>query len=101
MWATGHGTGDPYLSVGIALALWRGGIEVSIGSISLGTLVMFLQYAAFIENPAQEPQLIAAMKTGHVMTVQGTSRSGTQTTDSYSLSGVTAALDAIVKACPQ
>jgi ATP-binding cassette subfamily B protein len=41
-------------SVGIGLALWRGGIDVSLGSISLGTLVMFLQYAGFIQNPAQE-----------------------------------------------
>jgi ATP-binding cassette subfamily B protein len=41
-------------SVGIGLALWRSGIEVSLGSISLGTLVMFLQYAGFIQNPAQE-----------------------------------------------
>ena len=41
-------------SVGIALALWRGGIDVRLGTISLGTLVMFLQYAGFIQNPAQE-----------------------------------------------
>jgi ATP-binding cassette, subfamily B, bacterial len=41
-------------SVGVGLALWRGGIYVSGGAITLGTLVMFLQYAAFIENPAQE-----------------------------------------------
>ncbi|HSZ58254.1 MAG TPA: ABC transporter ATP-binding protein [Tepidisphaeraceae bacterium] len=41
-------------SVGIGLALWRGGIDVGLGTISLGTLVMFLQYAGFIQNPAQE-----------------------------------------------
>ena len=41
-------------SVGIGVALWRGGIDVSAGTISLGTLVMFLQYAGFIQNPAQE-----------------------------------------------
>ena len=41
-------------SVGIALALWRGGVDVRLGTISLGTLVMFLQYAGFIQNPAQE-----------------------------------------------
>jgi ATP-binding cassette subfamily B protein len=41
-------------SAGIALALWRGGLDVSRGVISLGTLVMFLQYAGFIQNPAQE-----------------------------------------------
>ena len=41
-------------SVGVGLALWRGGIDVTGGVISLGTLVMFLQYAGFIQNPAQE-----------------------------------------------
>lgn len=41
-------------SVGVALALWRGGIDVELGAMSLGTLVMFIQYAGFIQNPAQE-----------------------------------------------
>ncbi len=41
-------------SIGIGLALCRGGFNVSGGAISLGTLVMFLQYAGFIQNPAQE-----------------------------------------------
>ena len=40
--------------VGVALALWRGGIDVTAGVMSLGTLVMFVQYAGFIQNPAQE-----------------------------------------------
>src|SRR5262249_52386212 len=41
-------------SVGVALALWRGGLDVLGGSIPLGTLVAFTQYAAFISNPVQE-----------------------------------------------
>ena len=40
--------------VGIGLALWRGGIDVASGAISLGLLVTFLQYAAWIQNPVQE-----------------------------------------------
>jgi invasion protein IalB len=48
----------------------------------------------------QEPALIAAMKKGHALTLVGTSRRKTVITDTYSLSGVTAALDAITKACP-
>ena len=56
---------------------------------------------AWVQDPKEEPRLIDAMKSGHNMTVQGTSRPGTQTTDSYSLSGVSAALDAMNKACPQ
>ena len=34
------------------------------------------------------------------MTVEGTSKRGTMTTDTYSLSGVTAALDKIATECP-
>ncbi len=41
-------------SAGIGLALWRGGIQLAPGAITLGTLVTFLQYAGFIQNPAQE-----------------------------------------------
>lgn len=60
---------------------------------------MFTQAdAAWIEAD-QEPALVAAMKQGAVMFVKGTSRRGTQTTDTYSLSGVTAALEAAFQEC--
>lgn len=56
--------------------------------------------SAWIENPSQEADLIAAMQKGTRMIVVGKSRRGTLTTDTYSLSGVTAALEAIAKECP-
>jgi hypothetical protein len=56
--------------------------------------------SAWIENPSQETGLIEAMRKGTQMTVEGTSRRGTVSTDSYSLSGITAALEAIAKECP-
>ncbi len=60
---------------------------------------MFTQAdAAWIEID-QEPALVDAMRRGSVMLVKGTSRRGTQTTDTYSLSGVTAALDAARQEC--
>lgn len=43
--------------------------------------------------------LIAAMKAGTQMVVKGTSSRGTQTTDTFSLSGFTATLNAINTAC--
>ncbi len=43
--------------------------------------------------------LVKAMKKGSKMTVKGKSRRGTNTTDVYSLSGFTAAYNAISKAC--
>lgn len=50
--------------------------------------------------PETEPALVDAMKKGHVMTMTGTSRRNTVITDTYSLSGITAALDAVTKECP-
>jgi len=40
-------------SVGVGLALWRGGVQVG-GEMTLGTMVAFMQYAAFFYIPIQE-----------------------------------------------
>ena len=50
-------------------------------------------------NAAEEQRLVGAMKAGTRMTVKGVSQRGTNTSYSYSLSGITAALDAVAKAC--
>lgn len=55
---------------------------------------------AWMESPEREQALVEAMKRGRSMVVTGTSRRGTNTTDTYSLSGVTAALETIAKECP-
>lgn len=47
---------------------------------------------AWLENPAEEGAVVAAMKAGRAMTVSAVSRRGTQTTYQYSLSGVTASI---------
>jgi invasion protein IalB len=54
---------------------------------------------AWVEKPADEARVIAAMKLGDRMTVIGTSARGTKTTDTYSLAGFSAALKTINKAC--
>lgn len=51
--------------------------------------------SAWVEDTAREPELVAAMRAGMSMTIEATSARGTATSYSYSLSGVTAALDAI------
>jgi hypothetical protein len=51
--------------------------------------------SAWVENAAEEPALVAAMRSGSTMTVNATSGRGTATSYSYSLSGVTAALNEI------
>jgi invasion protein IalB len=60
------------------------------------TFVMFTKdKAAWVENAAEEPALVAAMKGGSEMTVKATSGRGTSTSYAYSLSGVSAALKQI------
>ena len=56
--------------------------------------------AAFPDTK-DEKALVAAMRRGNRMVVRGVSTRGTRTTDTYSLSGVTAAIKAIDKACPK
>ena len=51
--------------------------------------------SAWVENIAEEPALVAAMRAGATMSVKATSQRGTNTTYTYSLSGVTAALQEI------
>jgi hypothetical protein len=54
---------------------------------------------AWLASTGDEPGFVATMKKGHELTVKGTSQRGTSTVDTYTLSGVTAALSAIEKAC--
>ena len=49
--------------------------------------------------PDQEAALVAAMKKGTSLNVTSKSSRGTDVTDTYSLSGISAALDAIAKQC--
>jgi hypothetical protein len=51
--------------------------------------------SAWVENAAEEPALVAAMKGGKAMSVAAKSRKGTPTSYSYSLSGISAALKQI------
>jgi ATP-binding cassette subfamily B protein len=41
-------------AIGAGLALWKGGLGVGVGGVTLGTLVAFVQYAAFLTQPIQE-----------------------------------------------
>jgi hypothetical protein len=56
--------------------------------------------AAWLASTDDEAGFVTALKAGTQLVVKGTSGRGTQTTDTYSLSGVTAAMQAIDTACP-
>ncbi|MBC8105703.1 MAG: ABC transporter ATP-binding protein, partial [Anaerolineae bacterium] len=42
------------IALGIGLALWRGGVQVTIGGLTVGQLVTYIQLASFLQHPAQE-----------------------------------------------
>lgn len=54
---------------------------------------------AWSRSPKEDKALVEAMKRGNAMIVSGVSGRGTQTTDTYSLTGFTKAYEAINKAC--
>ena len=54
---------------------------------------------AWSASAREEHKMVEAMRAGRSMIVAGVSRRGTQTTDTYSLLGFTAAHKAINKAC--
>ncbi len=54
---------------------------------------------AWSHNARDDGRMVKAMRAGHTMTMEGTSSRGTRTRDTYSLSGFTAAHNAINKAC--
>ena len=68
--------------------------------IGSSTFLMFGQKdGAWIKNAAEEPKLVDAMRKGSEMVVKGKSSRGTETTDTYSLMGITNALERVAKEC--
>jgi hypothetical protein len=55
--------------------------------------------AAWLASAGDEGNFVAALKAGTTLVVKGTSQRGTNTVDTYSLGGVTAAMGEIDKAC--
>ncbi len=55
---------------------------------------------AYVADPTEELKLIEAMKKGSKLMVLASSEKGTATTDTYSLSGLGQAMQAIATACP-
>lgn len=68
-------------------------VTISVGDSSYA---MFTRgKLAWMENAAEEPNLIAAMKAGATMSIKATSGRGNNTSYEFSLRGVTAALGSI------
>lgn len=54
---------------------------------------------AWLSTAPDEARLVAAMRASGELTVKGMSRRGTLTTDTYSLKGISAALDKLAEGC--
>ncbi len=79
---------------------YKKGSNVSV-AIGTKTFNLFTENDhAWARNTKADRALVAAMRAGAEMIVTGTSSRDTKTIDTYSLSGFTAALRAINKACP-
>jgi invasion protein IalB len=70
---------------------------VEVGS---DTYAMYTQNdGAWIKNAAEENRMVDAMRKGADLVVKGVSSRGTQTTDRYSLKGLSQALDRVGQEC--
>lgn len=78
----------------------KDGSEASaeIGSNTFGLLAKGAN--AWVKNPAEENQFIAALKKGSKLVVTADSVKGKTTTDTYVLTGLAQALDKVHKECP-
>ena len=54
---------------------------------------------AWVKNAAEEPKMVDAMRKGHELVIKSESGSGTKTTDTYSLKGISEALDKVAEEC--
>jgi invasion protein IalB len=75
------------------------GVEASaaIGSTSY---VLYTQAdGAWVKNAAEEAQMVETMRKGSDLVIKSVSSHGTKTTDTYSLKGISDALDKVAEEC--
>lgn len=83
---------EPQVMVGYAL---KAGSKVKV-TVDTKSYTMFIKdKSAWLENAAEEPALVGALKSGHSLKVEAVSSRGTPTSYTYSLSGISAALKQI------
>ena len=88
--------GQPSTMIGYA---FKEGSDVNL-TIGDKTFVLYpVGELAWTDKTETERAILAAMKAGKSMTVKGVSQRGTETTDTYSLAGFSAALSKIDSAC--
>jgi invasion protein IalB len=69
-------------------------------AIGSANYVLYTQNdGAWVKNAAEEPKMVEAMRKGHDLVIKSESNSGTKTTDTYSLKGISEALDKVAEEC--
>jgi invasion protein IalB len=78
---------------------FKPGTEASatVGSTSYALYTQ--QDGAWIKNAAEEAQMVDAMRAGQSAVIKGVSAKGTQSTDTFSLKGLSQALDRVGQEC--
>jgi hypothetical protein len=83
---------EPQVVMGYPL---RDGSQVTV-NVDGRAFTMFTRgESAWVEDASQEPALVSAMRAGRSMTVSAVSARGTNTSYTYSLAGITAAVNSI------
>jgi hypothetical protein len=78
---------------------FKPGTEASVAVGSTSYALYTQQDGAWIKNATEEAQMVDAMRAGQTAVVKGTSAKGTQSTDTYSLKGLSQALDRVGQEC--
>jgi invasion protein IalB len=89
-------TNEVSISIGYPL---KAGSEASIDVGSTTFALYTLGNGAWIKNMAEEAHMVDTMRQGDTAVVKGESARGTQSTDTYSLKGLSQALDRVAQEC--
>jgi invasion protein IalB len=78
---------------------FKPGTEASVDVGSTDYALYTQQDGAWIKNATEEAQMVDAMRGGQTAVVKGTSAKGTESTDNFSLRGLSQALDRVAQDC--
>jgi invasion protein IalB len=78
---------------------FKPGSEASVDVGSTSYALYTQQDGAWIKNATEEAQMVAAMRAGDSAVLKGVSAKGTQSSDTFSLKGLTQALDRVAQDC--
>jgi Invasion associated locus B (IalB) protein len=78
---------------------FKPGTEASVEVGSTAYALYTQQDGAWIKNGAEEAQMVDAMRGGQSAVVKGSSAKGTQSSDTFSLKGLSQALDRVAQDC--